>query len=150
MLQVHFKYSKCEQFSYRVDVYVGRTDDKLCPVAAVLAYFAIWGSTPGPLFNDRQCCALTKARFVARIWDVLETAGYPAAQFAGHSFRIGSATAAALAGLEDSRIQALGWWSSATFLVYIRMPRVELAAVTAQIATLDEKGCHERRPRRRE
>ena len=81
---------------------------ELCLVAAVLTYFAVWSNTPGPLLIDHQRCALTKASFVARIRDVLETAGYLAAQFAGHSFRIGAVTAAAQEGLEDSRIQALG------------------------------------------
>ena len=53
----------------------------------------------------------------------LERMGLPANQFAGHSFRIGEATAAAQAGLEDSVFQALGRWSNAAFMLYIRMPR---------------------------
>ena len=64
---------------------------------------------------------------MARIRAALETAGYPSAQFAGHSFWIGSATSAAHVGLEDSSIQALGRWSSAAFLVYIRTPAAEVA-----------------------
>ena len=138
-LRVHLKHSKCDQFGRGADVFVGRTDNELCPVAAVLTYFAQRGGTPGPLFIDRRHRPLTKASFVARIRGVLEAAGYPAAQFAGHSFRIGAATAAAQAGLEDSRIQALGRWNSAAFLVYIRTPAAELAAATARIAASEER-----------
>lgn len=36
-----------------------------------------------------------------------------------HSFRIGAATSAAKAGIEDSTIHMLGRWSSSAFLVYI-------------------------------
>ena len=57
---------------------------------------------------DEQCCPLTKVRFVARIRAVLETVGYPSAQFAGHSFQIGAAKAVVQVGLEDLSNKALG------------------------------------------
>ena len=53
----------------------------------------------------------------------------PQGDYAGHSFRIGDATSAALAGVEDSTIQALGRRQSAAFLQYIRMPREQLASI---------------------
>ena len=54
MLRVHLKRSKYDQFGRGVDVFVGRTGNVLCPVAAVLAYLAVRGSSPGPLFIDAQ------------------------------------------------------------------------------------------------
>ena len=35
----------------RVNIYLGRTDEDLCPVAALLAYLAVCGMEPGPLFE---------------------------------------------------------------------------------------------------
>ena len=134
VLRIHLKRSKCDQFGRGADVLVGRTGDELCPVAAVLAYLAIRGSTPGPLFIDAENRPLLKARFVDRIRAILDATGYPSDQFAGHSFRIGAATAAAQAGIQDSTIQALGRWNSAAFLTYIRTPKEELASVSAHIA----------------
>ena len=31
MIKVHLKVSKCDQFSQGVDVFVGHTEDNLCP-----------------------------------------------------------------------------------------------------------------------
>ena len=87
-LWVHLKHLKCDQFGLGADVFVGQTDNELCPVAVTLTYFVRRGGAPGPLFIDKQHHPLTKARLVARIRGVLEMAGYPTAQFARHSFRI--------------------------------------------------------------
>ena len=75
-------------------MYVGRTTNELCPVAATLEYFAVRGGAKGPLFIDAQQRSLTK-KFIRRMREVLREAGYETFQFAGHSFRIGAATKAA-------------------------------------------------------
>jgi hypothetical protein len=88
--------------------YVGRIpNDILCPVSAVLAFLAARGGTPGPLFCLPDKRPLTKARFVKGVRQALVALGLPCDQFAGHSFRIGAATTAAQAGIEDSMICVL-------------------------------------------
>ena len=48
ILRVHIKASKTDPFRVGVDVFVGRTDNDLCPVSAVLVYMSM---RPGPLFR---------------------------------------------------------------------------------------------------
>lgn len=134
MVRLFLKRSKTDQFGRGVDVYLGATGDDLCPVAAVLAYVANRGDTPGPFFRLADGTPLTKARFVAKIRGALERAGIPPTRYAGHSFRIRAATAAATAGVQDSTTQALGRWSSSAFLRYIRTPREQLAQLSRTIA----------------
>ena len=74
---------------------------------------------------------LIKARFVRDIREVLKTIGLPQGQYAGHSFKIGAATAVAQVGVEDFTIQIFGRWQSAAFLQYIRMPKEKLEAVSS-------------------
>ena len=77
MLRIHLKRSKCDQFGRGADVFIGRTGNDLCPVAMILAYLAVRGSTPSPLFMDVQRQPLLKDKFVTRIRDIIELAGYP-------------------------------------------------------------------------
>ncbi len=54
MLKVKLKNSKTDPLRRGVDVYVGRTEDDLCPVTAVLTYMAARGKGPGPFFKFRD------------------------------------------------------------------------------------------------
>jgi hypothetical protein len=122
MVKIHLKQSKTDQLGRGVDIVVGRTDSDLCPVAAILAYIAARGNRQGPFFLTGTGTPLTKPNFIADLRRVLAAAGLPQDDYAGHSFRIGAATSAALAGVEDSTIQLLGRWQSSAFLRYVRTP----------------------------
>ncbi len=136
MIKIHLKKSKCDQFGRGSDIILGRTGNPLCPVAAILSFIAIHGTQPGLFFLDANKKPITKSWFVAQIRSILADIGLPQHQYAGHSFRIGAATSAALAGAEDSTIQTLGRWHSAAFLQYIRMPKEQLATVSGTLASL--------------
>ncbi len=135
-IRVFLKESKCDQLRKGVYVYLGKTDGPLCPVAACMEYMRRRGAVPGPFFRRQDGSPLTKSIFVQLVRSLLSDAGLDASLYSGHSFRIGAATSAAQAGIQDSTIQALGRWSSGAFLVYVRTPRSQLAGITRELARL--------------
>lgn len=132
MVQVHLKKSKCDQVGASADVILGISGRDLCPVKAILAYIDLGGPQPGAFFVNASNRPVAKVWFVEQIQEVLESVGASQSQYSGHSFRIGEATAAALAGVEDPTICTLGWWHSTAFL--IRTPKERLAAVAKVLA----------------
>ena len=134
MVQIHLKKSKCDQFGKGVDVVMGKTSQVLCPVSALMDYMEARSARPGAFFLDENGVLITKARFVQEFRRILSIAGFPADSYAGHSFRIGAATTAAVAGIEDATIKTLGRWQSAAFLQYIRSPKAQLAAISSVLA----------------
>ena len=64
--------------------------------------------------------------------EALTAAGIDAKKYAGHmySFRIGAATTAARKGISAEKIQTLGRWESAAYLLYIRLSREKLSSVS--------------------
>eukprot|EP00731_Ephydatia_muelleri_P012479 Em0006g1373a len=135
IIHLTLKASKTDPFRKGVVISLGRTGKALCPVVALLTYLAVRkGHDTGPLFQLKDGRPLTKPAFVDRIKDTLTKAGIDRSSYAGHSFRIGAATSAAAAGVEDSMIQTLGRWKSSAYLVYVRVPRERLAAISTRLA----------------
>ena len=108
LVRVHPKCSKTDQLRKGVDIYIGKTRDDICPVAAVLSVHAIRGQKPSPLFVCYDSPPCTKGRFIPKLRSALHAAGLVGPNFAGLSFRIGAATTAAERGIEDSTIKARG------------------------------------------
>ena len=134
MVKIHLRRSKFDQLGVGADIVLGRTGHSLCPVTAIIDYIATRGPRPGIFFQLPQAQAVTKAWFVDQLRSVLSALGLPQHLYAGHSFRIGAATTAAMAGVEDSTIQTLGRWQSAAYLQYVRMPSEQLARLSAVLS----------------
>ena len=96
---------------------------------AILAYLALRGPFPGPIFQDKS--PLSRLDLVRTVWFALESQGLDIRRFNGHTFRIGAATTAAACGIEDSLIQALGRWKSSAFTTYIQTPKDSLISVSS-------------------
>ena len=134
-LVVRIKASKTDLFREGVSVYLGRTKSDLCPVSAILFYMVRRGTAPGPFFRFSDGRCLTRDLFVSGVKLALQAAGVESSKYAGHSFRIGAATTAALCGLQDSLIKTLGRWESSAYTLYIRTPRHTLCAVAQSLVS---------------
>ena len=87
--QVIIKASKQTPSGEEWKVYLGRTDNKLCPVSAVVAHLAIHHKLGiGPFFRFQFGIALTRASFVNRVRQALKESGVDTDKFSGHSFHI--------------------------------------------------------------
>ena len=128
-IRVCIKASKTDPFRKGVQIFLGH----LCPVAALLAYVAIRGKQPGPLFCFASGAYLTRDRFVQEVRKALSAVGLDQSKYAGHSFHIGPATTAAAVGIEDSTIKTLGRWESAAYQLYVKLPREVLTSISSKL-----------------
>ncbi|XP_060078768.1 uncharacterized protein LOC132558244 [Ylistrum balloti] len=96
----------------------------VCPVTSMLRFLDIRRSQgargQSPLFVVSSGVPLTRDQFIVYLRHVLTLLGIDSSKYNGHSFRIGAATSAAAAGIEDHMIQTLGRWSSNCYTRYIR------------------------------
>ena len=129
VIRVRIKASKTDPFRVGADIFIGRTDNDLCPVAAVLAFMALRGPGPGSFFRFRDVNPLTHSRLIAKLKESIQAAGVNCAPYSGHSFRSGEATTAVRQGIGNATIKMLGRWKSSAYQLYIKMPREQLAAV---------------------
>ena len=120
-ISIKVKTSKTDQCRRGYKVVLGRTNNCLCPVSALLSYLTLCGNSPGPLFHWQNNTPLSKPKFVDHVRQALLSANFLAHLYAGHSFQIEAATTAAAAGIKDSTIQTLGRWKSSSYLLYIRL-----------------------------
>ena len=135
IMRVHLKASKTDPFRKGVDLFLGRANNDLCPLASMLSFLAVRGNNPGFLFTFEDGRLLTKFRFISAVRNALCEAGVNYQQYSGHSFRIGATTTAHLCGISDASIKMLGRWESSAYLLYVRTPRKELTRFTHQLAS---------------
>ena len=133
-LTVFLRRSKTDQFGTGTCIYLGKTGNNLCPVAAVLGYLSIRPPTQGPLFVFDDGTPLSRPLLVLHLREALSQLGINIANYSGHSFRIGAASTAAAVGFSDSFIQQLGRWKSSAFTTYIRTPVETMASASAALA----------------
>ena len=135
LLRIHIKGSKTDQTRCGIHLFVGKTDNQLCPVAAVLVYLVARGRRPGPLFVLQNSQALTCQQLVVMMRQTLTKASVECKRYCGHSLCIGAATTAAARGVGETTIQMLGRWASDSYKHYIRFPQEQLAHISQQLAT---------------
>ena len=135
LITITLRQSKTDVFGDGVSICLGRTNNSLCPVAAVLAYLAVRPPSSGPLFLLDSRAPLSCQFLVTQVRQALASTGMAVTNFNGHSFRIAATTTASLAGIPDSTIQRVGCWrSSAFFTRYITPPAERLTSISLTLS----------------
>lgn len=123
---IHLKASKTDPARKGVDIVLFANDLPECPYDNMRDYMSLRNKTTcnqkAPLFVDERYLPLTRNQFIASLKEILSAVGLDNVLYSGHSFRIGAATAAASAHVEDHLIKTLGRWSSDCYQTYIRTP----------------------------
>lgn len=135
VIRIFLKRAKCDPFGKGIFIFIGRVrSSPICPVSAILGYMAIRPASPGPLFVWRDGTPLSRSTFVGLLRRALVSLSLDQQSYSGHSFRIGAATSAAMAGVPDHIIKMMGRWSSEAYQVYIRTPREVLSSISQVLA----------------
>ena len=141
LLRIHLKTSKTDPFCKGTDIMLGRTNDELCPVAALLQWMVQRGNAPGRSIIQiciRSPAPLTRPLLMVHLRAIIQQLGSDPSGFSGHSFRSGAATTAAQLRVPDSQIKLLGRWKSNAFHRYVKPAAVHLANLSSSLS-LDPK-----------
>ena len=121
-------------------IYLGRTHNRICPVAATLNCPVVRGTSKGPLFILGDGTHLSHDNFVLAVHKAVSAAGVDTSKYAGHSFHIGAATTAAKLGIQDFLNRTMGRWESSAYLLYLCTPREKICLVADTTQGLASKG----------
>ena len=132
-IRMTIKASKTDPFRKGCSIHIGLGKYPLCAVHALLAYLAIRGDGPGPLFLCQNGQPLSRTLLTNWLRQIMASSGI-SGNFSSHSFRIGAATVAGRNGIPGHLIQELGRWKSNAFQSYIRTPSADLASLSHKLA----------------
>lgn len=136
-MKVKLKVSKTDPFRQGQTIFIGKTNSHICPVQAMLKFLNLRpANLRGPLFQYSSGHFLTRSKLTSELRSLLSRGGFTSSEYAGHSFRIGAATAAAAANMPPWLIKVMGRWSSDCFERYIKTPLSVLMQVTRQLTDL--------------
>ena len=125
---VYLGFSKTNQFGARdlVLPILGNDDEALDPVRHLKELFSrVDAADDEPAFTYAPGKYITYNSFSSRLKSLLTRAGYPAAQYSGHSLRHGGATFLYQCGGSTLMIQSSGDWSSTVFTRYLFLSTAE-------------------------
>lgn len=139
------KQSKADPFRKGVDIKLFCVGGRPCPTCVLTKYIGARNRTfPSScsgldsLYLNSLGSPLTRPDFLSLLKQTLIAAGFTDSRYTGHSFRIGAATSAASARIEDHLIKTMGRWASDSYCRYIVTPTSALSS--AQVALSRVKG----------
>ena len=132
---LQLKQSKTDQLGKGSKIVIGQSKQAICPVKITHRFlqYRQQANHSDVLFRLKDGSLLTRQRLQSVLRESLTMLNLPAKHFGTHSLRIGSATAAAQAGVPVKIIKALGRWSSDCYRRYIRAPHKSLQELASKL-----------------
>ncbi|CAG2240943.1 unnamed protein product [Mytilus edulis] len=139
LVVLKLKQSKTDPFRKGINIQLHKLGQLICPYTILLEYIQIRKefsptNQTDPLFITIDKKPLERQYFITCIKKVLDICGFNSSHYNGHSFRIGAATSAGKAKIEDHLIKTLGRWTSDSYIRYIRVTPASIK--TAQSTVL--------------
>lgn len=120
MVKIVIRYSKTDQCGVGAVVIIRRTGSDLCAVTRLIEFLKRRPPINGPFFCHLNGKPLTRYQFSAVLKKSICGFGPHYGKFTSHSFRIGAATAAAMAGYSVETIKKAGRWRSDAYRRYLK------------------------------
>ena len=139
-LALHIKQSKTDQKGRGVLSYTGHSSHAVYAACAVKSNLHLqkqrsdWVASD-PLFRLTSGSAMTRRNLADFVSSLLRLLGMDPQFYSGHSFRIGGAISASVAGLNDYENKLIGRWSSDCYKRYIRSPVSLFLKIVRQISS---------------
>ena len=124
VVELNVRFSKTDQYGNGCVICIPTVsgDDKsLCPVNAATQYLRDSPQHHTHFLAHFDASPMTRSQFTAVLRRSLAFVGILDSRFTSHSFRIGAATSAAMAGIPEHDIQRMGRWQSGVYRRYIRI-----------------------------
>lgn len=127
-IKLYLSHSKTDQAGKGITIMIPSVPALSCPVTNLRAFLQDRPNVPGPLFCHFNGQPLTRYQFSSVLHKTLKCLGFDSSRYRTHSFRIGAATTAAMAGHSQEVIQNAGRWKSQAYKSYIRCPLTTIPA----------------------
>ena len=121
---LNVRFSKTDQYGRGCFITIpecSQGDFALCPVRAAAQFLSVLRPHCSSFFSHFNGDPVTRSQFTAVLQRSLDFVSLGDMRFSSHSFRIGAATSAAMSGIPEADIQAMGRWKSNAYSRYIRI-----------------------------
>ena len=119
-LTISVRHSKNDQYWKGSVLKIHKSGSLICAVTTLVTYLKRRPSVSGPLFCHLGGLPLTRYQFTSVLKKCLTNLNLDYGKFTSHSFRIGAATAAAMAGYSVESIKKAGRWRSEAYRLYVK------------------------------
>ena len=133
-IAIDLRQSKTDPFRRGHTITIQATSTSTCPVQAINCFAELSTLRSGSVYYGGCFTPLSCDHLTDVLRRLLQQAGYQQCLYSNHSFRIGAATTAAVAGLPAWLIKSLGRWSSDAYQTYIQCPPETLRLIPSLLA----------------